>query len=843
MTCPPYQVTDLSVDRDGWIKPDQNQDGDGRPIELTASCHQLLKEVKLETSSGTLTGSDGAESNTETKAETPLEELEHHPNLYNVVSRVIADVRRLGAPRDGDLRRGEKGEGQNNQSKHRRGRRNSGRKNGKVAQLEEQRKVRQQQELEQEAARMTMANGAAPEAHDDGAPASGFVQVSPHKAANHGDPSPDGDCLNIPVNLRLAAVFNSLRILIAVLRPMLDHARRKDTTLRMKHGPSIQKQEAKGKKGKRNYLLSKHVYCCVSEKTWKEIHTEYNKLLDSIQEGLSDTLAKRNSSGRYEMDARGWVAGLFDHAFYTDRLLVAQKSMGIAANSQLDCQKVVPETARQFHAGLAARFERDHDQKQELLRQSVARLQDKLLAAIADRFHGARLSVYGSCLSGLALEGSHDVDISVYVPELYRLKRDFDAGRMSAEAYEKRMRGLIYRVRDALASSFVDLFAITRARIPVIKGTDSHARNPYAHDGSLSFDLCFLNDIAVVNSSLLREYSLFDGRARMLMLAVKSFAKKKQLASAVEGTLSSYTWLNLVVFYLQCTGLLPVLQCAQFKKEHEFEANPSNRMHRVNGLKTDYVTKDLVTKRGIWECSPQVHDTSMLLLLYGFFNFYSNVFPAQTVAASIRFGSCRLQKTVFQKTAKLWRLCVEDPFETCDSHFPHDLGCHIKEDGQQKINRHLVLATKELEALLRQQNVSDDAMSAFLVEFLGPIPQSNNGNVGKPSRYPQSKYQQSKVQSKNLPHNHQNVSKKGKQTGSNRNTPKQTVRKQGEGVSRHILARHATKGNPGINAGRPKMNGQRGKNTNGTRSASTVPPKELIPPLNNPAVDKKNVNI
>ncbi|KAL7453221.1 hypothetical protein ACHAWC_004892, partial [Mediolabrus comicus] len=102
------------------------------------------------------------------------------------------------------------------------------------------------------------------------------------------------------------------------------------------------------------------------------------------------------------------------------------------------------------------------------------------------------------------------------------------------------------------SKSFDELFAIPNARVPVVKGKDVHARNPFEDDGSLAFDLCFLNDIAVVNSSLLREYSLFDNRVRILMLSIKSFAKLNRIASAADGTLSSYSWLNLVVFYLQC---------------------------------------------------------------------------------------------------------------------------------------------------------------------------------------------------------------------------------------------------------------------------------------------------
>ena len=58
--------------------------------------------------------------------------------------------------------------------------------------------------------------------------------------------------------------------------------------------------------------------------------------------------------------------------------------------------------------------------------------------------------------------------------------------------------------------------------------------------------MCFLNDIAVVNSTLIQEYSMIDTRVKFVMLLVKWWAKEKDLCSTIDGTLSSYTWMNLV---------------------------------------------------------------------------------------------------------------------------------------------------------------------------------------------------------------------------------------------------------------------------------------------------------
>ena len=98
----------------------------------------------------------------------------------------------------------------------------------------------------------------------------------------------------------------------------------------------------------------------------------------------------------------------------------------------------------------------------------------------------------GSCLSGLALEGSHDVDISIYIPELHKLRSRFDNHDISGDNYHQSARKIIFRVRDALlyyrGVGFFDLVAITRARVPLIKGS-SLMKNPHTLDGHLSFDL------------------------------------------------------------------------------------------------------------------------------------------------------------------------------------------------------------------------------------------------------------------------------------------------------------------------------------------------------------------
>jgi hypothetical protein len=715
MPCPPHHISSLSIDGDGWIiarrdeKEGREEDDVHGSIEIIPSCRKLLEETKLTLSCDVFGNSD--DNNNDANA-VALEQLPSRPKLAKCLLKVIADIRRMGAPNARDHRRKEKQQGGEAKPKKNgvKNRRPAKKGNRRVAMMEEQRKLRQENE-QQKLEQSTQQSGQAQQDEEMEVPDDdeGFVRIE-----DGNDPEP-ADELEIPVGLRLAAVFNSLRVLIDITRPMLNHPKRQDLTLKMLNGPSVKEDDNKH----RYFLISKHVYSCVTHWSWKDVTGEYSKLLDELQNGLAERMSKFNDDGRYELVVKDWVVSLFNHELFTNEELLANKCMELS--------NLNPEGASKLHAALIDRFENDHDYSQDLLKASIIRLQKSLTSAISNVFHGTRLTVYGSCLSGLALEGSHDVDVSIYIPELDTMKRSFDSGTVSADQYEQKMRRIIFKVRDTLQfcrfDRFVDLLAITKARVPVIKGK-MYAQNPYTQDGALAFDLCFLNDLAVVNSSLLREYSLFHKNVRILMLSVKSFAKTCGLASAADGTLSSYSWLNLVVFYLQCLGMLPVLQCPIMMKEHGQQSDPANPWHSINGLETFYLTKELVELKNIWKQSSRVKYDNLGVILYGFFNFYSSIFPDKTVAASIRFGKISLQKTALHLTSRLWRLSVEDPFETCNSHCPHDLGCHVKEDGQKRIRETLVRAKNGFEAFLGmlpgETMHADGAYSIFLSSWLGP---------------------------------------------------------------------------------------------------------------------------
>ncbi|KAL7559819.1 hypothetical protein ACA910_003982 [Epithemia clementina (nom. ined.)] len=385
----------------------------------------------------------------------------------------------------------------------------------------------------------------------------------------------------------------------------------------------------------------------------------------------------------------------------------------------------------------------------------------------------ARLSVYGSCWSQLSLGPNSDVDMSLYLPAMHQLQTSFEAGKCTASRFDKERKSLVYQVcrKLELYHDFIHLQPVAHARVPVIKGTWTEGRNPYSSSrnnkndknhsdknnnsnnnnnsndnipsGSIDFDICLNNDIAVVNSSLIREYCSMDARIPYLCRAVKQWAKACRISSAADRTLSSYTWTNMVLIYLQYLQFIPNLQStallqqvrdAAAKKANEADAAakaddendqaPSktvigrdpehNPWHCINNLDTFYLKWVEDQVQNVWHRPVHLEHVSVTALLYGFFEFYGN--PAQKRAETLattttttnedqNFSFCYkdlansplfvlgvrgahwdtgpIPKTVFRKCSWFWS--IEDPFETYDSHCPHDLGAHADEKGVLRI--------------------------------------------------------------------------------------------------------------------------------------------------------------
>lgn len=101
------------------------------------------------------------------------------------------------------------------------------------------------------------------------------------------------------------------------------------------------------------------------------------------------------------------------------------------------------------------------------------------------------------------------------------------------------------------------MFPLPNARVPILK----ISRPPGADAAAgVECDIGFDNQHALDNTQLLLRYAMVDpARVRPLVLFVKVWAKRRGLNSPYTGTLSSYGFTLLVLFYLVHVAQPPVL--------------------------------------------------------------------------------------------------------------------------------------------------------------------------------------------------------------------------------------------------------------------------------------------
>jgi len=268
----------------------------------------------------------------------------------------------------------------------------------------------------------------------------------------------------------------------------------------------------------------------------------------------------------------------------------------------------------------------------------VARIQRALSRVLPT----AQLRPYGSSCNGFATISS-DIDLTLDVDVI---RHSFKSGTAKARTEElygpEETMDLAYKlVFDKLVIvlnqlGYGNIEERFEARIPIIK-----CINP---DIGMEMDISIANLVAVENSLLLSTYSEIDTRAKQLGIAIKTWAKSRRIGNPATHTLSSYSYLILLISFLQTERLLPNLQSAYDSE------------HRV--------------MRGEFDCSFS-RDSDLFLnqaaenrkstgrLLFDFFKFYS-VFDWRTNCVSIRVSRA------VTKAEKQWMktlIAIEDPFE------------------------------------------------------------------------------------------------------------------------------------------------------------------------------------
>ena len=259
---------------------------------------------------------------------------------------------------------------------------------------------------------------------------------------------------------------------------------------------------------------------------------------------------------------------------------------------------------------------------------------------------------------------------------------------------------------------------------------------------TMECDICVEHELVLRNTSLLQAYAQLDPRVVPLIITIKIWAKKAGVAEAFKGTLSSYAWVLLAIFYLQQTTppVLPVLQAPELlvkwkygKVVADWQRPPTPETEFCDTsfcADTDQARDALkaaaaAATAGSGGVAP-ASALSVAELLLGFFEFYGWGVSSTTggggallaesadggsAAAVTRSAQLDLTKHVisvrlgkaFPKTdyapaaasrRSEWRFTVEDPFER-----QHDLGTVVhSREGQQALTRGLRRAAAALQA-------------------------------------------------------------------------------------------------------------------------------------------------
>ncbi|KAL1431563.1 hypothetical protein MTO96_014080 [Rhipicephalus appendiculatus] len=188
-------------------------------------------------------------------------------------------------------------------------------------------------------------------------------------------------------------------------------------------------------------------------------------------------------------------------------------------------------------------------------------------------------------------------------------------------------------------------------------------------------DISFYNTLAQHNTRLLKVYSQIDERVRILGYTFKHFAKTCAIGDASRGSLSSYAYILLTLYYLQqCKPpVIPVLQ----ELYPEGEQKPEVMVEGWNAWFYD----DIDRLQSVWSEFGRNNETVGELWL-GLLRFYTEEFNFQEHVVSIR------QKAPLTRLQKMWTskfIAIEDPFD-----LDHNLGSGVTKSMSTYIMKTLI---------------------------------------------------------------------------------------------------------------------------------------------------------
>nr|XP_006135950.1 terminal uridylyltransferase 7 isoform X2 [Pelodiscus sinensis] len=274
------------------------------------------------------------------------------------------------------------------------------------------------------------------------------------------------------------------------------------------------------------------------------------------------------------------------------------------------------------------------DQAREHIRQNLE-------SFIRQEFLGTKLNLFGSSKNGFGFKQS-DLDICM----------TFD-GLETAEGLD------CIRIIEELAkvlkkhSGLRNVLPITTAKVPIVKFF--HVRS------GLEVDISLYNTLALHNTRLLSSYGAIDPRVKYLCYTMKVFTKMCDIGDASRGSLSSYAYTLMVLYFLQQRKppVIPVLQ--------EIYKEPKKPEILVDGWNIYFFDK----VDELQACWPDYgsNTESVGELWLGLLRFYTEEFDFKEHVICIRRKNLL---TTFKKQWTSKYIVIEDPFD-----LNHNLGAGL----------------------------------------------------------------------------------------------------------------------------------------------------------------------
>ncbi|KAI9641640.1 hypothetical protein NHQ30_009494 [Ciborinia camelliae] len=251
----------------------------------------------------------------------------------------------------------------------------------------------------------------------------------------------------------------------------------------------------------------------------------------------------------------------------------------------------------------------------------------KLVLKLEDMFnnewpgHDIRVHVFGSSGNLLCTDES-DVDICITT--------DW-----------KVMEGVCMIAELLAKNGMQKVICVSTAKVPIVKIFDPELK--------LFCDMNVNNTLALENTRMIKTYIEIDPRVRPLAMIIKHWTKSRVINDAAFGaTLSSYTWICMIINFLQSLEppVLPALHQRPHLKLPTKDGGESSFGDDVDALKE----------------FGQKNKSTLGELLFQFFRFYGHEFDYDKQVVSVRSGK------QISKQEKGWSigtnnmLCVEEPF-------------------------------------------------------------------------------------------------------------------------------------------------------------------------------------